>query len=57
VQYVGKLGELKAGRNNFSFEKFDDLKIDALKGLLLEAETIFTKDPIYQMRREARPAD
>jgi hypothetical protein len=56
-RYVGKLGELKMGRNNFSFENFDDLNADALKALLLEAETIFAKDPIYQMRREARPAD
>jgi hypothetical protein len=35
----------------------DDLKVDALKDLLLEAESIFKKDPIYQMRREARPGD
>jgi hypothetical protein len=56
-RYVGKLGELKVGRNNFSFDKFDDLKVDALKALLLEAETIFTTDPSYRMRREARPPD
>jgi hypothetical protein len=55
ARYVGKLGELKVGRNNFSFEKFDDLEIDALKDLILEAQTIFTKDPIYQTRRVARP--
>ena len=57
ARYAGKLGELKVGRNNFSFEKFDDLKVDALKALLLEAQTIFTRDPIYKARREARPED
>ena len=57
ARYAGKLGELKVGRNNFSFEKFDDLKVEALKVLLLEAQTIFTKDPIYRARREARPED
>ena len=57
TRHAGKLGELKVGRKNFSFEKFDDLKVDALKALLLEAQTIFTKDPICQARREARPED
>ena len=57
ARYAGRLGELKVGRNNFSFEKFDDLEIGVLKDLLLEAQTIFMKDPIYQTRREARPGD
>ena len=39
--YVSKLGELKMGRNNFSFAKYDDLEIETLKVLLLEAQEIF----------------
>jgi hypothetical protein len=55
ARYAGKLGELRIGRNNFSFEKFDDLDVEALKALLLEAQTIFIEDPIYEPKRKARP--
>jgi hypothetical protein len=55
--YLGKLGELKSGRNNFSFEKFDDLNVDVLAALIRKAEAIFTTDPIYELRRKARPAN
>jgi hypothetical protein len=57
ARYAGRLGEHKVGRNNFSFEKFDDLEVDVLKALLLEAQNIFIDDPIYDARREARPKD
>jgi hypothetical protein len=32
------------GRNNFSFEKFDDLNSEALSSLLAEAADIFKSD-------------
>jgi hypothetical protein len=32
------------GRNNFSFEKFENLKIKALSSLLAEAANIFESD-------------
>lgn len=40
----GKLGELRAGRNNFSFEKFDDLDTKAVSSLFAEAADIFISD-------------
>jgi len=43
--YAGKLGELRAGGNNFSFEKFDDLNAKALTSLFNEAATIVRSDP------------
>jgi hypothetical protein len=42
--YAGRLGELRMGRNNFSFEKFDDLNTEALSLLLAEAANIFKSD-------------
>jgi hypothetical protein len=42
--YAGRLGELRMGRNNFSFEKFENLKIKALSSLLAEAANIFESD-------------
>jgi hypothetical protein len=42
--YAGRLGELRMGRNNFSFEKFDDLNSEALSSLLAEAADIFKSD-------------
>lgn len=39
--YSGKLGELRSGRNNFSFEKFDDLVTPMVSSLFSEAEMIF----------------
>ena len=44
--YEGKLGELRMGRNNFSFERYDDLKIDAVSSLFAEIARIFEKDPL-----------
>ncbi|WP_076866438.1 hypothetical protein [Bradyrhizobium mercantei] len=42
--YAGKLGELRAGGNNFSFETFDDLKTPAVAALFAEAADIFRAD-------------
>ncbi|WP_298367146.1 hypothetical protein [uncultured Bradyrhizobium sp.] len=42
--YAGKLGELRAGGNNFSFEAFVDLKAAAVAALFAEAADIFEAD-------------
>lgn len=42
--YAGKLGEARAGNNNFSFEKYDDLRSEALAALFAEAAQIFEAD-------------
>ena len=42
--YAGKLGELRMGGNNFSFEKFEDLKAAAVASLFAEAAAIFKAD-------------
>jgi hypothetical protein len=42
--YSGKMGELRTGRNNFSFEKFEDLNATALSSLFAEAANIFKSD-------------
>jgi len=55
ARYAGKLGELKTGRNNFSFKKFADLKAHLVRELVFEAAAIFSSDPIYEAKREARP--
>lgn len=39
--YAGRLGECRAGRNNFSFVRFDDLNVAAVSALVAEAERIF----------------
>jgi hypothetical protein len=48
--YAGRLGELRNGHNNFSFEKFDDLDIKALSSLFAEAANIFNADPDNPVR-------
>jgi hypothetical protein len=48
--YSGKLGELRMGGNNFSFERFDDLNVGALSGLLAEIASIFKSDPDNPVR-------
>jgi hypothetical protein len=52
--YAGRLGELRIGRNNFSFEKFDDLNIKALSSLLAEAANMFKSDPDNPVRYRER---
>jgi hypothetical protein len=43
--YVGKLGELRSGINNFSFQSFDELEPKALAALFADAASIFETDP------------
>ena len=43
--YAGKLGALRSGRNNFSFEKFEALDAKALGALFKEVASIFASDP------------
>ena len=38
--YAGRLGELRMGRNNFSFEAFEDLDVPAVSTLFAEADRI-----------------
>jgi hypothetical protein len=52
--YVGKLGELRAGGNNFSFEKFDELNAKALASLFGEVATIVRLDPYNPVRYKQR---
>ena len=42
--YTGKLGELRSGGNNFSFEKFADLNASVVGSLFAEAADIFKAD-------------
>jgi len=48
--YAGQLGELRVGTNNFSFERFDQLKQNAVSSLVVEIERIFTSDPENPIR-------
>jgi len=43
--YAGKLGELRAGHNNFSFVTFDELNATGLSSLLAEVALVFASDP------------
>jgi hypothetical protein len=43
--YAGRLGELRMGRNNFSFERFDDLDLSAAAALYTEAAQVFDAEP------------
>lgn len=48
--YSGRLGELRTGANNFSFEKFDHLKQDAVLSLFAELADILATDPENPVR-------
>jgi hypothetical protein len=48
--YAGRLGELRTGGNNFSFEKFDELNGPSVSALLAEAFSIFEADPENPVR-------
>ncbi len=48
--YAGKLGALRSGRNNFSFEKFDDLRASAVSSLFADIDRIFKSDPENPVR-------
>lgn len=43
--YAGKLGELRVGRNNFSFGRYDDLNATGVSALVAEVARIFEEDP------------
>ena len=49
-QYIGKLGGLKAGINNFSFVTFDQLDRDAVVALIKDIEDTVHQDPIGSLR-------
>ena len=54
-RYAGKLGALRSGNNNFSFETFDDLDPAQLSQLFAEAASIFKADaenPVRYMQGE-----
>jgi hypothetical protein len=53
--YADKLGELRAGSNNFSFQKFADLNAAVVGSLFAEAAAIFKADkenPVRYMQGE-----
>jgi len=47
---AGRLGELRIGGNNFSFEEFDDLQVAAVSSLFAEVADIFATDPQNPVR-------
>jgi hypothetical protein len=49
-QYIGRLGELKTGINNFSFVTFDQLNRDAVAALVKDIEDTIQQDPIGSLR-------
>ena len=49
-QYIGRLGELKAGINNFSFVRFDQLDRDAVAALVKDIGDTIQLDPIGSLR-------
>jgi len=49
-RYSGQLGELRMGENNFSFEKFDDLKQDTILSLIADITNVFASDPENPVR-------
>ena len=49
-QYRGRLGELKAGINNFSFVTLDQLDRDAVAALVKDIEDTIRQDPIGSLR-------
>jgi hypothetical protein len=48
--YTGKLGEKRVGRNNFSFERFDELQTASASSLFAEAARIYETDPENPVR-------
>lgn len=48
--YAGRLGELRSGGNNFSFEAFDDLDPQVVSSLFGEVGRIFSADPENPVR-------
>lgn len=50
LTYAGKLGALRSGRNNFSFEKLEDLDTKTLGRLFKEVGGIYASDPANPVR-------
>ena len=48
--YAGKLGEKRVGRNNFSFERFDDLQTAEVSSVFADVAKIFEDDPENPIR-------
>lgn len=48
--YAGTLGETRTGRNNFSFERFDELNTARVSSLFAEIANIFERDPENPVR-------
>jgi hypothetical protein len=48
--YAGQLGEFRMGANNFSFARFDDLKVTGVSSLVAEIGRIFESDPKNPVR-------
>ena len=48
--YIGRLGELRAGVNNFSFVTFDQLDRDAVAALIKDIDDTVERDPLGSMR-------
>ena len=47
---IGRLDELKAGINNFSFVTFDQLDRDAVAALIKDIKDTVQQDPIGSLR-------
>jgi hypothetical protein len=47
--YLGKLGEARAGDNNFSFERFDDLDAYVLASLVADAAALYCEVRLGQV--------
>jgi len=55
--YAGALGELRIGRNNFSFERFSDLRSQSVFELCRQIGKIYQADPQNPIRyKSERPA-
>jgi hypothetical protein len=52
--YAGRLGELRMGRNNFSFGRFGDLDVSAVSALLAEADQVFRAAHRQHIHKKAR---
>jgi hypothetical protein len=48
--YLGKLGESRMGRNNFSFERFSDLNAENMFKLCREIGKVYQRDPQNPVR-------
>ncbi|TPM25925.1 hypothetical protein [Mesorhizobium sp. B2-3-4] len=49
-RYRGKLGEMRSGRNNFSFVRFEQLRTEMVAKLIAETAEVFNTDPENPVR-------